>query len=781
MGSADVIRSCLDAIRQVAEDLADGVVYLDAGCLEAFQLVGAFPLILDIGARAVCSLENMSSLDVVANWNSQSSVPATKIVIITTRLLNDAHRYILRCLSTHQTIVDCRIFTSISEVSHSACASSPLGPDAFREYESLLFMDYEDLLKKGSIPTGPSNSDRSRLRISVCHFPMVFCPLSPRFFVLPSESAIAEASLSDHHVDSISPGLPMMSGSRGSDDEIPPGATLTAHFLYYFALKMDLKLEIFSLGDSSKNIGKILTDMSSLYDVGRRKKSAGLLIVDRSLDLLTPCCHGDSAFDWVISSVSRSGRIVKSSSLSKKSPSTLVQRPRLDVKLPLDKVLEKEEMLLNNFAAFASGWDSGDVEGSENESGDRKTGFLTGSLVSVDNYKGVNYLEVLLDRGMKEGAMLVKKWLLGVIRENKVPANLKNRLAFPSGSELLSLAKLLASNQGSFVKNRDIIQLAVASFIALSEPFYSHWNALSSSEKVLKMSCRDSSQSLSNQIRDIIDRSVSSRSNGQNLISFHDSLLLSVVGYILAGVNFPTSGSSSPFSWEEEHSLKESVMEAILELPTVKNLSFLHGMEEELESNYRKKKDGILEETAESFNPEDLDDNWASWGEDQDSDQNNEQEYGEVQLKLELRDRVDQLFKLLHKISGLRSRNSAVRDIEGRFDSETYVGKGLLYKIMLMVLAKYDVPGLGFHSSAVGRILKSGLGRFGLGQAKPNLGDQSTIIVFVVGGVCGHEIREMQEAISESGRPDVELLIGGTTLLTPSDMFDLIFGSSGFM
>lgn len=52
----------------------------------------------------------------VANWNSASTDPATKMVVVTTRLLSDAHRYILRCLSTHQTIVDCRIFTSISEV-----------------------------------------------------------------------------------------------------------------------------------------------------------------------------------------------------------------------------------------------------------------------------------------------------------------------------------------------------------------------------------------------------------------------------------------------------------------------------------------------------------------------------------------------------------------------------------------------------------------------------------------------------------------------------------------
>lgn len=37
-------------------------------------------------------------------------------MIITSQLLSDAHRYILRCLSTLQGIRSCTVFTSISEV-----------------------------------------------------------------------------------------------------------------------------------------------------------------------------------------------------------------------------------------------------------------------------------------------------------------------------------------------------------------------------------------------------------------------------------------------------------------------------------------------------------------------------------------------------------------------------------------------------------------------------------------------------------------------------------------
>ena len=43
-----------------------------------------------------------------------------------------------------------------------------------------------------------------------------------------------------------------------------------------------------------------------------------------------------------------------------------------------------------------------------------------------------------------------------------------------------------------------------------------------------------------------------------------------------------------------------------------------------------------------------------------------------------------------------------------------------------------------------------------------------------------HKVREAQEALSESGRPEIELLLGGTTFLTPDDMLDLLMGDSSY-
>ncbi|KAJ0973285.1 hypothetical protein J5N97_021244 [Dioscorea zingiberensis] len=886
MTSIDVLRSCLDSIRQISDQVSDAVVYLDAGCLEAFQFIGAFPLLLQLGVRAVCSLENMSSLDIIVDWNSMFQGPAKKMVIMTSRLLSDAHRYILRCLDTHKTIVHCAIFTSISEIAHSAYVDSPLGPDAFHEYESLLLQDYEEHRKRhekkgspllqnknikqsadgGHLPSlqhekisksegvdrqealnfedvGWSTVDSSidsdanvetsssirgahddglinsmevedssaKLVVSVHHFPMIVCPLSPRAFVFPSEGIIAEACLSNENEDALSPGLPSICSGLSSDGEdIPPGATLTAHFLYHLAAKMDLKLEIFSLGDLSKTIGKMLTDMSSLYDVGRRnKKSAGLLLVDRTLDLLTPCCHGDSIVDRVFSSLPRRKTIAsilaaRTSQVPHKS-SARAERPPLDVRIPFETIFSEEPAISNpqlheNIKAFWSGWNSHEVEGSadlvehtekvQNNPLDNEISFLSGSFLSETI--GGNYMEELLVRKSKDGAMLIKKLILEALERENVTINTKGRLSLVKDLELHGLVKKLAMNELSLIRNRWIVQLTLASEIALSEPHGSHWDAFLSAERILNINSLDTSHSLSSQIRDLINTSVLVRSYdvnntmgaSQGLLSFQDALLLSMIGYILAGENFPTSGSISPFSWEEEHSLKEAVVDAILENPACVKLRFLHGLEKELEANSRKveseKHDGAA---ADSTLLEDFDDQWGSW-DDEDTDQNNDQAFGDMQFKLELRDRVDNLFKFFHKLSSLKQRHSTFK--EGLIPSESnYLGdtnsrKGLLYKLLNTLLAKYDVPGLQYHSSAVGRFLKSGFGRFGLGQAKPLLGDQNAIIIFVVGGISSAEIADVMEAVSESSRPDVEFIIGGTTLLTPDNMTELLLGSSSY-
>ncbi|KAH9318894.1 hypothetical protein KI387_020663 [Taxus chinensis] len=418
-----------------------------------------------------------------------------------------------------------------------------------------------------------------------------------------------------------------------------------------------------------------------------------------------------------------------------------------------------------------------------------------GSLSSFRNHQGVHCLEALLDKRTKDGALLIKKWLQEALRQEKV--TIRNRLGGVTASELRSLVNALSSNPAMIMRNRGIIQLAKAAEVVLSEPWSTRWEAFASAERILMLSAGDTSQSLSGQIQDLINQSVLWRTQNQgkghepppSLLSMRDAIILAIVGYSLAGESFGSSSSEGPFSWEEEHSLKEAIVDAVLECSPGVDIGFLHGLEGGLELHWQKLqlKNPIEAQPDQSCDAEahssiDFDDQWGSWEDDEMEER--EQEYGEMQLKLELRDRLDNVFKVLHKVSNARrclpfkDRQSMLEDILGS-TSSTY--RGLVCKILSMVFAKIDIPGLEYHSSAVGRLFKSGFGRFGLGQAKPRLGDQNVLFVFVVGGINALEVHEAREAQSSARSDGVELLLGGTTLLTPNDMFELLLGSSSYI
>lgn len=511
---------------------------------------------------------------------------------------------------------------------------------------------------------------------------------------------------------------------------------------------MDLKLDIFSLGDTSKFIGKLMMDMSSLYDVGRNKRSAGLLIVDRTIDLLTPCFHGDSFLDRMLSSLPRKERtslysVAKNPQTPSKHSQATVKRSPLDIKVPFETVFSREEtkgrtsMLSESFMSFLSGWNSAEVDSEvtwlpdyADKAHDEKLGnqlvTLSGSFLS--NYAGVRYIEALLDRGAKDGLMLIKKWLMEALQHEKLSFPSKGRQAV-SVSELRSMVQVLSRDQLSLVRNRGVIQLALAAEMALQEPQSSRWDAFTSAERILSVTSAETTQSLASELRDFINTSTSVESHkqgntmgsSQGLLSFQDVLLLTIIGYILAGENFPTSIAGGPFSWEDERSLKDVVVDSILERPSSVKFRFLDGLENELEAKARSK-DG---DRNNKDSTDDFDDQWDSWDDDDNTDHQKEEAYGDMQLKLEVRDRVDQLFKLFHNLSSMRLRNQTLGEglaALSRFETDSYSRKGLLYKLLLAVLARYDIPGLEYHSSAVGRLFKSGLGRFGLGQVSCSIG-----------------------------------------------------------
>lgn len=262
------------------------------------------------------------------------------------------------------------------------------------------------------------------------------------------------------------------------------------------------------------------------------------------------------------------------------------------------------------------------------------------------------------------------------------------------------------------------LQVARAVEETLSSAKWSQWEALASSERILRLSVDDGSQSVALQLRDMVQQTTH-----DSMLDLSNVLTLAIVGYALAGETTPKVPSGGPFAWEEEAVLKESLMDTILQGPSHgADLGFLRGLERAFESHWQRlagssTKD-TTRETSINKNDTDADDEWGEW-EGVEENTEEDDEYGEVQLKLELKDRLEEVMSMLHRVAAARARLPLpLRSSEEQFAA---MPSGLLLRLFSLTLAKLDIPGLTHHSSTVGRLFKSGLGRFGIGQVRFHL------------------------------------------------------------
>lgn len=236
----------------------------------------------------------------------------------------------------------------------------------------------------------------------------------------------------------------------------------------------------------------------------------------------------------------------------------------------------------------------------------------------------------------------------------------------------------------------------------------SKWEAVSSAEKILRLSVNDGSQSIALQLSDMVQQI-----SHDGMLDLSDVLTLAIVGYALAGEASPKGLSSGPFAWQEEAVLTDSLLDAVLKGPA--DLGFSDRLKRALESHWKRSEDkstiGVVEEEKPVKSNTRDDDGWGEWEgvEDEESDDG---EYGEAHLKLEIRDRLQEVMSTLHCLSRARAR----LPVSLRSTEEQVFPTGLLQQVFSLIFSKSDVPGLHHHISSVGRFFKSGLGRFGLGQ-----------------------------------------------------------------
>jgi len=66
-------------------------------------------------------------------------------------------------------------------------------------------------------------------------------------------------------------------------------------------------------------------------------------------------------------------------------------------------------------------------------------------------------------------------------------------------------------------------------------------------------------------------------------------------------------------------------------------------------------------------------------------------------------------------------------------------------------------------------------------QKQPHPSDHSTVIIYVVGGVSVADVRDVRQVVEEKGSMQnrqqhaINMLVGGTSLLSPHQLVDKLF------
>ncbi|PNH13011.1 hypothetical protein TSOC_000024 [Tetrabaena socialis] len=358
MEGPNMIEAIQRPVLELAEVLDGALLYLDAGAGEIAQTTLGLPFLLGLGVSHVCSLELASPEDAAFPLLVSGQEP-TRLAVFTTQLLTDAHPHVLRAVMAHPRVASVTLHCSVSEHAHACQAATDLGVEAYREYAELLQCDVRrarmrrqaDSPLPAPAPGAASNDSAAAaadgfagaapsasaapegtaageggvggLAVRVSFLPLLACCPDPGLFVLPAASSAARRGVSGGLAAGFGPLEATASDSAAAWGEgASGGLALTAHALLALAAAMGFgRPAPFPIGPVSSAIAAELASLPTLaaatppsYGGGGGTNSSGgsnggpsgglaLVLVDRSLDLAAPTCHGDQPWDVVLAAV----------------------------------------------------------------------------------------------------------------------------------------------------------------------------------------------------------------------------------------------------------------------------------------------------------------------------------------------------------------------------------------------------------------------------------------------------------------------------------------------
>lgn len=805
MSGAD---SVIDASRKpfldVATDISGSLVYLDAGAAEVTQLSLGPAFLLGLGATNVCDLERCQPDDALLPLLACGQAP-TSLVVFTTQLLTETHQHVVHLLMVHPHVQRCLLFCSVSELAHAQLdpAISPLGVEAYSDYVAALRQDVAAARAAAGLPVPRED----QLQLAVRHLPLHMVAIDSHTFVLPAAGAVASKAVAGGRAAGF--GSADAPPDHGADEGAVGGSgglSLLPHCLADLSRVLGAKLEPFAIGPVSSSIAR---ELAALPQQGHRPGGAadlagpdssstaaaagagaaaaaasgsiGLVLIDRCLDLATPCMHAEHVLDAVFASLPRADAVVPAAAAAAGSGAAgqaprAVLRPadlRVDIPrlAPLAPLTPPQLPPGNPQPTASANQQQPQQQQGSGSSSEPAAAAPAGlaplccplglSLFHPADRRWLGWLQQLWPKRGKDALLLLRKWLKEALRQERITPGQRSRLSsVVSPAELAGLAQCLMASPEVFLRHTPIVGLALAAAAALAtEPpvpsvacTWPAWERLGALERQLLLALPEGSEG-AGMLQPMLVEAITSCQQGR--LQLGHVLQLLVVVYSLSGDRMPPA---PPLYSADEAQLKEALADAMLAAAAAGDAQQQWLVQLECLPAAQHVLHQAVQSGQLSADPAGV----------------------RGQLLLVLHD----AFQRLRWLAAARGKLRDVRRLM-QVDADTGAASActpLVRQVLTKILLRADNRDLQQPESAslVAGLLSKGLGRLGMfggmaGPARASISDYQTVLLFVVGGISAAEVREVRAELEEhvyGHKPLV--LLGGTSLLSAGDAARLL-------
>ncbi|EGC33708.1 hypothetical protein DICPUDRAFT_98479 [Dictyostelium purpureum] len=598
----------------------------------------------------------------------------------------------------------------------------------------------------------------------IIYFPTCYSLMFPNFFTIPIQKSffpsyyfINDLKLSEYKLSKM-------------PENIQDDVHKTIHSFLSFLNDLKLgsvngeDLNIFPIGPFSNYLAnEIQSTLSAVSSVQLEDyHPISLILIDRTLDLVSPSLHLENSMD----------RVYYSTTTKYNNDGVKSQQPIIDnISIIYDSLNMNDSKLLKMNQCP-------EIISTINNS----SGFLDGA--NGVKKRGDRIWDSLITKSLKESIMQLKRKLVEIISKENISVDI-SKIAGPVNIQsLMSLVQVLKDHEFTY-RYQEIIS-AVCSIdqtLKLSNSNF-HWDNLLSIEKILLLSAgyemeddndSDGSDeedqeepSILSQICDIIETPISSGEDPNKFYSIQEILLLCTLAYSIKGLTSKISqkyldqlfnNSSRPQNDPNYFNLV-STLEKVPVFSESDEDRLVKTLKKKILNGIKRKDDEILQFLNNTIGTHNLDDD-------------------EEEIENFLKNTI--LFKL-KRISIIRQKY--LQDHRSLIKGGSI---GATYNSLLSQLAKslFDSKGSKdfekfSSSSLVGYLLgkTSWMSRSQKKKDKPF--DSRKVIIYILGGITFTEIKELSDHFEKSIKQfkdysNHQILIGSNQIITPLKVYKKLF------